>query len=104
MKRRVVSGEKHHEAKVTILLDIYSNVFRLSMVKKIQKCRLFLTYWLYFSIQVFEKPGFPGIYGLIDGTLILIKRPKKDVEQSYYSVRKTAHAKNVLLVSINSET
>lgn len=40
----------------------------------------------------------PGVIGVIDGTHILIKSPKKEVEHVYYAIRKSAHSKNVQVV------
>lgn len=48
----------------------------------------------------FFEMGMPGCIGLIDGTHICIKGPRKNVEHVYYSVRKSCHTKNVQIVSL----
>lgn len=52
-----------------------------------------------FVTRFFEKFEMPGVIGHVDGTHISIKRPKFDVEHVYYAVRKSAHTKNVQVVS-----
>lgn len=52
----------------------------------------------YFTYRFYAK-GMPGCIGLVDGTHIVIKKPKNTVEHTYYSVRKSCHTKNVQIVS-----
>ncbi|XP_055681261.1 putative nuclease HARBI1 [Lutzomyia longipalpis] len=46
----------------------------------------------------YRKFLLPGIIGCIDCTHVSIKRPKREIEQAYYAVRKAAHTKNVQVI------
>ncbi|XP_053686869.1 putative nuclease HARBI1 [Sabethes cyaneus] len=45
----------------------------------------------------FEKTGFPGVIGCVDGTHVKIIKPKAEVQHSYYN-RKGFHSLNVMLL------
>lgn len=48
----------------------------------------------------YEKTGFPGVIGCVDGTHVRIFKPVSDIQHLYYN-RKGFHSLNVMLVSIN---
>jgi len=52
-----------------------------------------------FSFRFFEKGGFPGVIGAIDGTHIAIFSPEAEREYLFIN-RKLYHSLNVLVVSI----
>lgn len=47
----------------------------------------------------FEKTGFPGVIGCVDGTHVKIFKPRLDVQHLYYN-RKGYHSLNVMVVCI----
>ena len=49
----------------------------------------------------YEKFGFPGVVGVVDGTHVKIKSPKQDEKHLYYN-RKGYYSLNVMLVSVNA--
>ena len=60
---------------------------------------------LNYSINIFfarfhRKYGMPGVFGIVDGTHICIRKPDAHIEHVYYAVRKASHTKNVQIVSI----
>lgn len=52
------------------------------------------------KIGFFEKTGFPGVIGCVDGTHVKIIKPRFDVQHLYYN-RKGYHSLNVMVVCIN---
>lgn len=46
----------------------------------------------------YERTGFPGVIGCVDGTHVKIFKPMKDIQHLYYN-RKGFHSLNVMIVS-----
>lgn len=47
----------------------------------------------------FEKTGFPGVIGCVDGTHVKIFKPRFDIQHLYYN-RKGYHSLNVMVVGL----
>ena len=47
----------------------------------------------------YEKTGFPGVIGCVDGTHVRIFKPVRDIQHLYYN-RKEFHSLNVMLVCV----
>lgn len=90
-------------AIVDNLVDRHIKFPDINKRANIKRQYIYLIYFLvynhiYIFFRFYQKHGIPGVIGLVDGTHISIKKPKKKVEFVYYATRKSSHTKNVQVV------